>query len=223
MTYQQVFCNANRDTILLLNLDPSLLKPNPWNTNIMSPDSEDKLDESVRRNGMFKPIIVRELADGAYEILGGEHRAQSAVRVGLDTVPVWSVGKIEDTKAKEIGVIDNGRYGADDTLALGQLLEELGTSDELATFLPFSDTELTAIFSAASIELDDLDIQDDDAPATAAPAAKTHTIQRYKLPLEDAERVSELIEATMKSQGFTESDALTNAGDALVYLLFNKS
>lgn len=52
-------------------IDTSALSPNPWNTNELTPEAERKLDESIRRNGMFKPIIVRERADGKLEIVGG--------------------------------------------------------------------------------------------------------------------------------------------------------
>ncbi|CCG43270.1 ParB/RepB/Spo0J family partition protein [Magnetospirillum molischianum] len=207
-----------------LDLDPRLLKPNPWNTNIMSPDNEAKLDESIRRFGMFKPVVVRELPDGSLEILGGEHRNEAAIRLRLPTIPVVNLGPIDDHKAKEIGLVDNGRYGADDTLALADLLSELGSAEDLAEFLPYSDTELSAIFSSSSIVLDDLETFGEEEDPTKEPSLKmpkTHTIQRFKVPLEDAERISELIEKTMREQGFTESDALTNAGDALVFLLRN--
>ena len=49
---------------LPFSVDPASLKKNPWNTNIVSPESERKLDESVRRNGMFKPVLVRRLPSG---------------------------------------------------------------------------------------------------------------------------------------------------------------
>src|SRR5437762_10365036 len=101
-----------------LFVDPRLLQPNPWNTNVVSPDNEAKIDASNQRLGMFKPIIVRELPDGTLQILGGAHRRESAIRLGWDQVPVFNVGPVSDKQAKEIGLADNARYGHDDTLAL---------------------------------------------------------------------------------------------------------
>lgn len=202
-------------------IDPALLVPNPWNTNVVSPDNEAKLEESIRRFGMFKPVVVRELDDGTLEILGGEHRAGVAKRMGLKKIPVINLGKIDDKKAKEISLVDNGRYGTDDTLQLAELLESLGDADDISTFMPFSETDLASIFSSVNIALDDLDL-DDTEPAPSLPKEKpiqTHTIMRFKVPVEDQSWVTDLIEKTMKSQKFTESDSLTNAGDALVYLL----
>jgi len=204
-------------------IDPRRLKPNRWNTNVVSPDNEKKLDESLRRLGVFKPVLVRTLPNDDLEIIGGAHRVESAIRIGLKSIPVVNLGEIDDHKAKEIGLVDNGRYGADDVVSLAELMSELGSAADLASFLPYTDAEMTAIFSSTDIDLDMLDGSDDDeAPlAPIETALKTHTIMRFKVPLGDAERLQEAIESVMKRQGFTDSDDLTNAGDALVWL-FNE-
>lgn len=202
--------------------DPESLFPNPWNTNVVPPDNEAKLDESVKRLGMFKPVVVRELANGTLQILGGEHRAASAKRVGLKQIPVINLGKVDDKRAKEISLIDNGRYGSDNTLELAALLDELGTADELAKFMPYTDADLASIFSSVSIALDDLDLPEIEETPTAPSRdkpAQTHQIMRFKVPVDDVDEITRLIEKTMKVQGFSESDSLTNAGDALVFLL----
>jgi len=205
-----------------LELSPESLKHNPWNTNVVSPENEAKIDASLARLGMFKPIIVRELADGSYQILGGAHRRDSAIRLKLDTVPVTNLGRIDDQRAKEIGLVDNGRYGNDDTLRLAELLDGMGSPDDLATFMPYTDADFASIFSSVNIALDDLDIPDDDAAPSVLPkeaAVQTHQIMRFKVPVEDVGAVTDLIEATMKAQRFTEDDSLSNAGAALVHLL----
>lgn len=205
-----------------IEVDPRSLKPNPWNTNVVSPDDEAKIDASLKRLGMFKPIIVRELADGSLEILGGAHRRDSAIRLNYDTVPVMNLGRIDDQRAKEIGLVDNARYGNDDTLRLAELLDGMGSPDDLATFLPYTDADFASIFSSVNIVLDDLDIPDDDAAPSPLPkeaVVQTHQIMRFKVPVEDVGTITDLIEATMKAQRFTEEDSLSNAGAALVHLL----
>lgn len=211
-----------------LSLAPDELCPNPWNTNFVSPENEAKLDEALRRLGMFKPVIVRETPTG-YEILGGEHRAAAAQRVGLETIPVMNLGPIDDQRAKEIGIADNSRYGADDSHALGELLNELGSSDDLAQFLPFTDSDIKALFlSVDHIALDELDDLESDEPASESDApepsraAKTHTVMRFKVALADAERLVEKISRTQKRHGYNLADDLTNAGDALVHMLLHE-
>lgn len=201
--------------------DPRWLQPNPWNTNVVSPDNEAKIDASMRRLKMFKPIIVRELDDGTLQILGGAHRRDSAIRLGMREVPIFSVGKISDKQAKEIGLADNARYGADDTIQLAALLEQLGSPAELGEFLPYTDTDFESIFSSSNIALDDLELDDSDDAAPTTPAPKppqTHQLMRFKVPMGDVAAVTEAIERVMKQQRFTEEDSLSNAGNALVHI-----
>jgi len=205
-------------------LDPSTLAPNPWNTNIVSPENQQKLEESVKRFGMFKPIVVREV-DGKLQIIGGEHRWDAARALGHPEVPVVNLGRISDKKAKEIGLVDNGRYGADDTLQLAQLLDGLGVqADELSSFMPYSESDFASIFSSVNISLDDLDLPDDvENPVTpAVKPPQTHQIMRFKVPVDDVGAITDMIEKTMKEQRFTDEDSLSNAGNALVHLLTQK-
>lgn len=203
--------------------NPVDLYPNPWNTNRVAPENESKIDASIKRLGVFKPIIVRELGDGSLQILGGEHRRDSAIRLGLEAVPIINLGAISDTKAKEIGIADNGRYGNDDTLQLAELLESLGGADELSSFLPYTDSDFTSIFSSVNIALDDLDL-DDSTPAPSAPPTKapqTHAVMRFKVPVGDVAVITERVEKVMKQQRFQDEDSLTNAGNALVHIFTN--
>lgn len=202
------------------SVDPKVLKPNPWNTNVVSPENETKLEESIKRFGMFKPVVVRELSNGDLEILGGEHRAMVASRMGFKEIPFINVGRIDDKQAKEISLIDNGRYGSDDTLRLAELLEGLGSVEELASFMPYAEQDLSSIFSSVNIALDELDI-DEDEELPKLPMEKpiqTAQVIRFKVPVEDVATITSAIERVIKEQKFTESDSLTNAGDALVYI-----
>lgn len=203
--------------------DPRKLRPNPWNTNVVDAANEAKLEESLKKFGMFKPVIVRELPTGELEILGGEHRAGAAVRLGIKDIPIMNLGPIPDAEAKKIGLVDNGRYGNDDTLQLAALLKELGDIEDLASFMPYSDQDFSNIIDSAEINLDDLEalpaLDPSAAPALPLSAPSTHTIMRFKVPIEDAERIGELINYVIKIQGLSGSDSLTNAGDALVHLL----
>lgn len=204
------------------NVSPSSLQPSKWNPNIVSPDNEARLEESLKRNGFFKPALVRELSDGSLEIIGGEHRVLAASRLGYEKVPVINLGKISDSKAKELCLLDNGRYGSDDTLQLAELLESLGSADELANYMPYSETDIASIFSSINIALDDLDLPDDAEVPPSGLGEKplqSHQVMRFKIPVDDVATITAQIESAMKTQKFTESDSLSNAGDALVYLL----
>lgn len=202
------------------------LRKNTFNSNKVSAQNEEKIRASIERNGLFKPIIVRTVSGVAgYEIIGGEHRWEQAVELGYTDVPIANMGDISDAKAKEISVIDNARYGIDDTLMFADILKDIGGMDEISQFLPYGESDLNAIFNASNIALDDLDDipeaeEPDEVPEEKAPKpTKTHTIMRFKASLGDAERITALIARTQKDQGFTAGDDLTNAGDAIVFLL----
>jgi len=131
---------------------------------------------------------------------------------------------VSDSKAKEIGLMLNSRYGADDSLLLAELINSLDDAFELTAFLPMSDIEVETLMSATSYDFDTLDDLDDDLdelPESPSLSVKTHTIMRFKVSLEDASGIQEIIASTMKTNGFSESDALTNAGDALAHILLN--
>lgn len=202
-------------------VNPDTLVPNPWNTNVVSPENEEKLDSSLKRFGVFKPVIVRELIDGTLQIIGGEHRAQSAARLGYKAIPIVNLGMISDQKAKEISLVDNDRFGEDDMFKLAELVGTLDVS-ELSSFTTFTDTDLDSMFTSSSIALEDLDslsLPSEDIEPPQEKSIQTHQIMRFKVPIKDVDAVTQKIEKAIKVQGFDDSDSLTNAGDALVHLL----
>ena len=214
----------------LLNVDPALCQPNPFNPNVVSPENDEKLGNSIEVLGLFKPIVTRSLEhdeERPYQILGGEHRWSHAISRGLKSIPIYNLGVISDELAKKISLADNARYGADDTVKLAELLEGLEDASDIHELLPYTETDIASIFSSSTIALDDLEL--DAGFEASEPAAeetkpektpKTHVIMRFKVTIADGERITEQISKIKKHQGFTGADDLTNAGDALVHQLF---
>lgn len=224
---------AKKTEMEITQVNPSILLPNPWNSNRLTPEGEKQLETSLERFGFIKPVIAREIEVAGkieLQIIGGEHRSLVAKRKGYKTVPVVNLGPIDDKRAKEISLVDNARYGADDATDLAALLTEIGNIAEIQTFMPFTDDDVTSIFSAASIDLEELNLDEEfdlkvEEQAAQIEAAKptktpkTHTIMRFKVSIPDAERIAKRVADTKIAQGFTSSDELTNAGDALSHLL----
>lgn len=214
------------EKLKIIYMSPDSLTPNSWNSNETTPESQEKLEESLRRNGAFEPIIVREV-NGTYEVIGGWHRTLAAKKLGMSEIPVAVLKNISDAKAKEMGLASNARYGVDDNYRLSEILNSLEDPSLASYLLPHhTDADLESLLLATHIDTDlmmDIDDTDDleveETPISAAP--KTHTIMRFKVPLEDSEKIEALIKSTMRIHGFKESDELTNAGDALVHLLLN--
>lgn len=209
------------------DLDPKVLVPNPWNPNKVDLVNQTKIENSLKEFGAFKPIIVRELEDGTLQIIGGEHRRDAAINLGMETVPVMILYGVDDERAKKLTLIDNGQYGENDPFLLKDLLESLETGLDLDTFMPVDEEEIQAMLTRSTAELDEFDVdavdietpEQEKAPDVEKTNIKTHQVLRFKVPVEDAPKIITLINNTKQNQGFTDSDELTNAGDALVYLL----
>jgi ParB family chromosome partitioning protein len=217
-----------RNTVTKIQIEyfsPEQLNPNPWNSNRVGPDMEARLEASIREFGFVKPIVCRRLSDNSLQIIGGEHRVRKAKEMGIDSIPAVVLGGVSDKRAMALGLADNGRYGEDDALKLSVILGELDES-VLAT-LPYDEQDLAGIFSSASISLDDLgfdegDLSDaPDLPLADAPRATlTHDLMRFKVPIEDRDRVENLVQHVIKSQGLSsESDSMVAAGMALVLIV----
>lgn len=206
------------------------LVPNPWNSNEFTRDAERRMDESIRRNGMFKPIVVRNMPDGTLQILGGFHRWEAAKRAGYVDVPVYNLGTIDERQAKEISLLDNGRYGQDDAIKLAEILSAIAPLEELTKFMPMDEVEITSIIKTTDIDLDTLGLppeEDEDGDAdlnpipAAAPPPKTHAVMRFKVPVADLEAVEGVIKGIIKNHHLRDQDSLINAGDALVAIVRN--
>jgi ParB family chromosome partitioning protein len=64
-----------------------------------------ELADSIRKNGILEPLIVRKVEQG-YEIVVGERRWRAAQKAGLREVPVL-VKEVEGREALEISLIEN--------------------------------------------------------------------------------------------------------------------
>lgn len=217
---------------------PNLLLPNPWNPNAVDPINQQKLENSIKRDGIKRPIVVRQLDNGEYQIIGGQHRTQAALELGLAGVPIINRGKISDAEAKKETLLDNYRYGSDNLDRLSELLSDPDIGDALTLLetMPIDEEELANYFShleaMSSDSLDEeiadalgegkVDLDDDeDGPvdlSTGKPV-RTHQIIRFRISVEDQAKLAELIKQTKIDEGYIESDDLTNDGDALIHLL----
>jgi len=65
-----------------------------------------ELAQSIEREGIIQPIIVRRTAPDEYQIIAGERRWRAASIVGLATVPVI-VRDADDRKVLELAIVEN--------------------------------------------------------------------------------------------------------------------
>ncbi len=66
----------------------------------------DELAASIKKDGLLQHILVRQIADGTYQIIAGERRWQASKAAGLKKVPV-RVKEVDDDQALELALIEN--------------------------------------------------------------------------------------------------------------------
>lgn len=67
--------------------------------------SLDELADSIRKNGLIQPIMVRHVGDH-YEIVAGERRYQASKRAGIENIPAI-VRDVSDEDMLKIALIEN--------------------------------------------------------------------------------------------------------------------
>lgn len=83
------------------------IAPNPDQPRTNFKKSElEELSNSIKKEGLIQPILVREVEDGDYQIIAGERRWQAAKLAGLKKVPI-QVKNVDDDKALELALIEN--------------------------------------------------------------------------------------------------------------------
>lgn len=65
-----------------------------------------ELADSIAVHGILQPLLVREIADGHYQIIAGERRFRASKMAGLTEVPVIVLDK-DDLETAQISLIEN--------------------------------------------------------------------------------------------------------------------
>lgn len=65
-----------------------------------------ELAESIKKQGLLQPLLVRELSDGQYEIIAGERRWRASQMAGLTEVPVL-IKQVDDETAMAMALVEN--------------------------------------------------------------------------------------------------------------------
>lgn len=65
-----------------------------------------ELAESIQKDGLLQPIVVRKTGADSYQIIAGERRWQACKMVGLAKVPI-RIKEVDDAKALELAMIEN--------------------------------------------------------------------------------------------------------------------
>jgi ParB family chromosome partitioning protein len=91
----------------LLEIPVDAIHPNPRQPRRrFEAEAASGLAESVRRQGVIQPLLVRPRGIGGYEIVAGERRWRAAREAGRETVPAV-VRAVDDRETLLLGLVEN--------------------------------------------------------------------------------------------------------------------
>lgn len=99
----------------------------------MHPEALEELADSIRRQGIMQPIVVRPAGGERYEIIAGERRWRAAQIAGLDAVPAL-VRDVPDEAAIAMSLIENIQRedlnAIEEAVALNRLQQEFDLTQQ---------------------------------------------------------------------------------------------
>jgi ParB family chromosome partitioning protein len=131
-----------------LSLSVDCLQPGQYQPRSAFDDASlGELAESIKKQGLLQPLLVRELDDGRYEIIAGERRWRACQMAQLKSVPVI-LHQVDDETAMAMALVENLQRedlnAMDQARAMHRLTTEFAlTHQQIAELLSKSRTAVT--------------------------------------------------------------------------------
>jgi ParB family chromosome partitioning protein len=121
----------------------------------MDPAALQELADSIRRQGVMQPVVVRPIEEGRYELIAGERRWRATQMAELDSIPAI-IREVPDETAIALALIENiqreNLNPIEEAFALQRLQEEFGlTQNEVADAVGKSRTTITNLLRLISL------------------------------------------------------------------------
>ena len=118
----------------VLDISTVAISGNPWQPRQdFDEESLKSLAESIKKDGLLSPVVVRKKEDNRYELIAGERRYRAAKLAGLLLIPAIVVD-YDDRKAAEMALVENLQREdlnpVEEGLAYQKLMETYGLTQE---------------------------------------------------------------------------------------------
>ncbi len=127
----------------LLHIPIEAIHPNPRQPRRrFEPEATAGLAASIRHQGVLQPVVVRQRAEGGFELIAGERRWRAAREAGVPTLPAvvrdvgdrdtLLLGLVENVAREDLSPVEEARAYAvlldEFELPLGEVAERVGRS-----------------------------------------------------------------------------------------------
>lgn len=94
-----------RENVVKIKLDS--IKTNPYQPRQFFDDEQlQSLATSIKRKGVFQPILVQKLPGGGYQLIAGERRTRASKLAGLEEIPAI-ITNFSSEEQLEIAILEN--------------------------------------------------------------------------------------------------------------------
>lgn len=158
---QNMSANNQRE---VFDVSVGKIKPNPYQPRkTFDQKALEELSESIKENGVFQPILLRETLVG-YEIISGERRYRASKLAGLKTIPaiiydytdqqMMEVALVENIQREDLSIVEEAR-------SYQSLIDNLGyTQEQLANKVGKSRSHVANIIRLLKLDDDILESVD---------------------------------------------------------------
>ena len=121
-------------------------------------ESIGELAESIKKQGLLQPLLVRAIPDGRYEIIAGERRWRACQLAGVHNIPVV-LHHVDDETAMALALVENLQRedlnAMDQARAMHRLTTEFSlTHQQIADVLSKSRTAVTNFLRLLNLNSD---------------------------------------------------------------------
>lgn len=131
-----------------------------WNYKKDDPEKAEKLAANIKRNRQIQNLIVRELEDGFYEVVNGNHRYDVLLSIGITSAVCCNLGKISLAHAQRIAIETNETTFDSDPLKLADLIKEINHEFDVADLvetMPYTQENIDSMLKITDFNWENFD------------------------------------------------------------------
>lgn len=142
------------NNVIKINLEK--IKANPYQPRqVFNEEQLKSLSASIKRKGVFQPILVQKLSDGTYQLVAGERRMRASKLAGLEEIPAI-ITDFTPEEQLEIAIVENVQREnlnpVEEAEGYKRLMEEFNhTQEQLSNIIGKSRSHISNVIRLLSL------------------------------------------------------------------------